>query len=74
MNFLPKTTLASVSFPSASFGGLSELFQWLDSMESQTLVLIGTRKLRNQNQYQRYQSRIAQVKFQGVKLGFFKNI
>jgi hypothetical protein len=30
-----------------------------------------TKKLGNQNQYQKYQSRFAQVKFQGVKLGIF---
>jgi hypothetical protein len=31
------------------------------------------RKPRNQNQYQKHQSRSAEVQFQGVKIGFFKN-
>jgi hypothetical protein len=46
-NFLPKTILGSVPYPSASFGILGELFQLSDSMENQTLVLTGTKKLEN---------------------------
>jgi hypothetical protein len=54
-------------------GSLSALFQWTKLPESETLVFTGTRKPGNQNQYQKYQSRIAQAQFQGVKVGFSEN-
>jgi hypothetical protein len=66
-----------VPFLNDHFGILSATFQWLDLPESETLVSQSTRSTRVPEvpevlENQKHQSRNPQIKFGGVKVGFYQ--
>jgi uncharacterized membrane protein YagU involved in acid resistance len=66
-----------VPSPKDQFGIINALFQWLDLLESETLVSQSTRKpvpevpeVPEYQRYQKHQSRNPQIRFEEAKVGF----
>jgi hypothetical protein len=65
--------------PKDQFGIISAPFQWLDFLNSETLVSQSTRSTRKlvpevpeYQRYQKHQSRNPQIRFEGEKIGFYQ--